>query len=50
MLNATSFRDAEGGQIKTMTDCWNVPDVASGAIMNALVNHSEKLQRNHYKT
>ena len=44
MLNVTSLRDAETGQIKTKMVRWNAPDVASGTILNASVYHSEKLK------
>ena len=42
VLNVTSFRDAETGQIKTKMGGWNVPDVTSATIVNASVYHSEK--------
>ena len=43
MLIVTSSRYAETGQIKTKMVGWNVPDMAIGSIVNALVYHSEKL-------
>ena len=43
VLNLTSFRDAETGQIKMKMGGWNVPDVTSGTIVNASVYHSKKV-------
>ena len=43
MVNVTSFRDAETGQIMTKIVMWNFSDVASGTILNASKYHSEKL-------
>ena len=43
MLNLTSFRDAETGQIKAKLVGWNVPDLASCTIVNVTVYHSVKI-------
>ena len=43
MLNVTSFRDANEGQMKKKIVGWNVPRVANGSIANASVYHSESL-------
>ena len=43
MLNVTALRITETGQIETKMVRWDVPDVTSAIIVNALVYHSEKL-------
>ena len=43
MLNVTYFRGAETGQIKTKMVGGNIPESASGTIVDASMYQSEKL-------